>query len=165
MPATCPSHLIIHPPWFCHPYMQPAIQITQFYLRSFIKAPALSPSQVQILSSAPPLYIFKFKIYKEDRQCTYNVTFMRVRETLLPWKSNKYYIFVCACTRENVSNRARVRVCNLTYPACNAHALACHFFCLWFHDIFWHYLIHGSIFGQNLLNTKMCNMIFSTAFV
>jgi hypothetical protein len=33
----------------------------------------------------------------QDRQCTYNVTLRRVRELLLPWKSNEYYIFVCVC--------------------------------------------------------------------
>ena len=32
---------------------------------------------------------------KQYRQCTYNATLKRVHESLLPWKSNKYYIFVC----------------------------------------------------------------------
>ena len=32
-----------------------------------------------------------------DRHCKYNATLRSLRESLLPWKSNKYYIFVCAC--------------------------------------------------------------------
>jgi hypothetical protein len=45
---------------------------------------------------------------KQDRQWTYNVTFRRVRETFVAWKSNEYYIFwVC--------------VCSLSYLACKAH--------------------------------------------
>ena len=32
----------------------------------------------------------------------YNVTLRHVRESLLPWKSNKYYIFVCACACKSV---------------------------------------------------------------
>ena len=39
------------------------------------------------------------------RQCTYNATVRRVCESLLPWNSNKYYIFVCVCVR------ARACVC------------------------------------------------------
>jgi hypothetical protein len=30
-----------------------------------------------------------------ERKCEYNVTLGRIRESLLPWKNNKYYIFVC----------------------------------------------------------------------
>ena len=32
---------------------------------------------------------------KQDMQCTCNVTFRRFRESFLPWKSNKCYIFLC----------------------------------------------------------------------
>jgi hypothetical protein len=32
---------------------------------------------------------------KQDSQCTYNITLRRVCESLLLWKSSKYYIFVC----------------------------------------------------------------------
>jgi hypothetical protein len=42
-----------------------------------------------------------WRTIKQDRQYTYNVTLKRVRESLLLWKSNKYYIFfsvrLCAC--------------------------------------------------------------------
>jgi hypothetical protein len=27
----------------------------------------------------------------------YNVVLRRIQEKLLPWKSNKYYIFLCVC--------------------------------------------------------------------
>jgi hypothetical protein len=32
---------------------------------------------------------------KQERQCTCNVRLERVRESVLPWKINKDYIFVC----------------------------------------------------------------------
>jgi hypothetical protein len=34
---------------------------------------------------------------KQDRQWTYNVTFRRICEKLLPWKSNKHYTYICVC--------------------------------------------------------------------
>jgi hypothetical protein len=34
---------------------------------------------------------------KQDRQCTYNVTLRRVRESPLPWKSSIMYFCVCVC--------------------------------------------------------------------
>jgi hypothetical protein len=44
---------------------------------------------------------FVLKVYAESsrttRMCTYNVISRRVRESLLPWTSNKHYIFVCVC--------------------------------------------------------------------
>ena len=57
---------------------------------------------------------------KQDKQCTYNVTLTRVRESLLPWKSNKYYVFVCVCGRVGVC--MRMRACSLVYTACNGYA-------------------------------------------
>ena len=53
--------------------------------------------------------------------------------------------WVCGCTRA-------VRACSCTYPACNTHH---HIICgFWFHHIFRHYFIHGTIFGKYLLNIK-----------
>ena len=46
-------------------------------------------------------------ILQQDRQCTYNLTKRRFRESLLTRKSNKYYIFLCVC----VCMCARVRAC------------------------------------------------------
>ena len=34
---------------------------------------------------------------EQDRRCTYNVTLRCVPDSLLSWKSNEYYIFVCEC--------------------------------------------------------------------
>ena len=50
---------------------------------------------------------------EQDRQCTYNVTMRRVRKSLLPWKSNKYDIFLCVCV-------VCLHACSLTNPAFNA---------------------------------------------
>jgi hypothetical protein len=56
-------------------------------------------------------------------------------ELLLPWKSKKYYIFVCI------------------YPVC--YAKAPYFMRpLWFYNIFRHYLINSTIFGKKSLNIK-----------
>jgi hypothetical protein len=51
------------------------------------------------------------KLHLKDRQCTYDVTLRRVRESLLPWKSNKYYVFrLCKCLCVCLGARARGRV-------------------------------------------------------
>jgi hypothetical protein len=64
---------------------------------------------------------FSFIQKQHDSQCTYNVTLRRVRKSFVPWKGNKYYIFVymCALTRVRDCARKRVRVCSLAYPTCN----------------------------------------------
>ena len=72
-----------------------------------------------------------------------NVILRRFRKSLLPWESNKYYIFVCVCVC--VSARACLRVleivgvcmrvcmrvcaCSLAYPACNSYAPCCDVIC------------------------------------
>ena len=43
-----------------------------------------------------------------SRQCTYNVILTRVHESLLPRKSNKYYIFVCVRVCSSVPRRVHV---------------------------------------------------------
>ena len=64
-----------------------------------------------------PVLVNKYSFNK-----TYKVTMRRVRESLLPWKSNKYYIFVCVCVRARafVHFPGRVRACSLAYPVCNS---------------------------------------------
>ena len=49
----------------------------------------------------------------QDTQCTYKVMLRRVYESLLSWKSNNYYIFLCVCTRvrANALMRACMRAC------------------------------------------------------
>ena len=48
---------------------------------------------------------------QQDRQCTYNVTLRRFRESLLPWKSNKYYILMCACVLARLGEWACACAC------------------------------------------------------
>jgi hypothetical protein len=56
------------------------------------------------------MYITKpLNVHNEATQCTICVILRRVREPLLLWRNNIYYIF-------------SVRVCSLSYPACRAHA-------------------------------------------
>ena len=62
-------------------------------------------------------------------------------ETLLQWKSNKYYIFwVCVCSHG--------------HSAWNVHAPYCHLWPAWLHNIFLLYLINSTIFDKNFLNIK-----------
>jgi hypothetical protein len=97
---------------------------------------------------------------REVRQCTYNVTMRRVRETLLSWKSSKLCLSVCVQVLEYVrvwGASERKRVYSLAYPACNAYAPYCDVICSpWGSTkFFWHYLTKGAIFGKKkLLNIK-----------
>jgi hypothetical protein len=91
----------------------------------------------------------------------------RVCESILLWKSNKYYIFVCVCLCARarafwrVPGRVGVCICvhahRLAYPAYEAYAPCCDVICgrSGLHHIFRH-LINGTIFGKKkkLLNTK-----------
>jgi len=68
-------------------------------------------------------------------------------QSMLQWKSGKYYVFwVC--------------VCSLGYSACNAHTPYYHLWPAPLYNIFPHYLINGTIFGEKLLNIK-CVFWFS----
>ena len=62
---------------------------------------------------------------------TYFWTNTNGKKLFLPWKSNKYYIFLCVCVcvcggEVMVPRRMGVcicvRTCRLAYPPCNAHA-------------------------------------------
>jgi hypothetical protein len=62
-------------------------------------------------------------------------------QPLLQWKSNEYYT-TCVC------------ICNLRYPACNAHWPYYHLWPVLLYNIFPHYLIKSRIFENMLLNIK-----------
>ena len=110
-----------------------------------------------------------------NRQCTYNVTLRRVRESLLQWKSNKYYILdcVCACVRAcmwvpgRVCVCMRISACSLANPACNAYAPYCDVIRglpLEFTTFFW--IISKTVpFKKKGIQHKMCVCSFSTHFV
>ena len=75
-------------------------------------------------------------------------------QPLLQWKSNKYYIF-------------QVCVCSLRFPGCNVHVPYCHLRPVQLYYIFPSYLINVTIFKKkkNVIERKMCVLIFSTTFV
>ena len=54
----------------------------------------------------------------------------------------------------------------LTHPASNAHAPYC-LRPLWFHQMFLHYLINGTIFwrGEGGAEHEMCVLIFPTTLI
>ena len=100
-------------------------------------------------------------LVKKKKAGNVRITFIEARSRpLLSWKSNNYYIFfrVCVCAR--VYAWVRVNGCPGAW-ACAAlliqHATrmrSSHLWPLWFHHIFRHYLINGTIFGKKLLNIK-----------
>ena len=55
----------------------------------------------------------------------------------------------------------------LRYPTCNAHAPYCHLWSLWLYCLFPHYLINGTIFGnqKKKIKHKIRILIFYTVFV
>jgi hypothetical protein len=93
----------------------------------------------------------KKTLTQRDRQCTYDVTWRRVRAAIVAVEEQYYIFWVC--------------LCSLRYPACNAHASYFHLWPVRLYYIFPR-LVNGTIFGKKkkLLNTK-CVWIFSTNFV
>ena len=59
------------------------------------------------------------------------------------------FVGVCACTRMRVA--CMQRTCARLY---------CHMWPFWFHYIFRHYFINGTIFGKNAIERKMFILIF-----
>ena len=79
----------------------------------------------------------------KTRILQYNIKRRCVRETIVSWKSNEYYItWVC--------------VCSIRYPAYIAQAPYCHLWPARFYNIFPHYLINSVIFGKKSIEHKMC---------
>ena len=92
-------------------------------------------------------YKWLSRIIRQDRRCTYNLTWCAFVQLSLQWKNNKYYIFwVC--------------ICSLSYTARNAHAPCCHLWPVPLYNILPHYLIKGTIFEKQLQNIK-CVLLFS----
>jgi len=86
------------------------------------------------------------------RQCRYYVT-VRVHATIV------------VVEKQRVLQNLSVCVCSLRYPACNAHAPYCHLWPAPLYNIFPHYLINGTIFGEKVAEHKMCVLIYCTTFV
>ena len=104
-------------------------------------------------------------IQDADRQRTHNVTQSRFRKALLPWKRNKYYIFVCARASASVCVCPGAWACASMQSCLSSEQIICailwgHLWLLWFHHIFLRYLINFIIFEKKLLNTK-CVFWFS----
>ena len=110
------------------------------------------------------------RITVQDRQCTYNATLGSVRESLLPWRSDKYHILVrvCAggggCVRVVAQARGCARVALLIQQEKRMHhivsyvaSLAQPHFSTWSHK-------QHDFRGKKLLNIK-CVTIFSTTLV
>ena len=94
----------------------------------------------------------------------YNVTIRRIRELLLPWESNKYYVLVCdrACARARARVHA-VRACSLAYTASNAYAPCCDVICGPSGSIILFDIISQTArFLTNVIEYKTRILIFST---
>ena len=112
---------------------------------------------------------------KQDRQCMYNVTLRRVREPLLMWKSNKYFLLlsvcvracVCACAGVRVGTRARWRVHEalLILQATLTHHAVTSFMAPPYPPHFSTLSPKRCDFRKNVIQYKICVLIFSIAFV
>ena len=100
---------------------------------------------------------FNFRLFRDERQCEYDVILRRVQKTVVTWKSDKCYTFLCVCARACVCGWTDADVClhacSLTNPACNAPPY-CHLRPLWRHHVFRHYFLNGTIFAEKLWNVK-----------
>ena len=87
---------------------------------------------------------------EQDRRSTYNVALTRVRATTV------------VVEKQRVLHNKSVCICNLRYPACNAHVPYCHQWSAQLYSIFPHYLIDGTIIEEKkkLLDTN-CVFWFS----
>ena len=101
--------------------------------------------------------------YKQDRQCTHNVTLRRVHESCRGKAIRVTHFSLYAHAGECMCVRACgcTGACSLTYTARNVHEPYC-LRPLWLHHIFPHYLINGTTFGEKkkFLNMK-CVLWFS----
>jgi hypothetical protein len=104
-------------------------------------------------------------ILKQYRQCTYNITLRRIREILLPWESNKYYICVQGGARACVCRSACLQVALLIQHGTRMrHIVTSSVTCLAppYFSTFSH-IRHD--FRKKVTEHKMCVLIFSTTFV
>ena len=62
------------------------------------------------------LYVVESYYVKQEGESTYNVTLRRVRVIFLSWKSNKYYLLVCACVHVGTRERGRVPAHTCMWP-------------------------------------------------
>ena len=69
-------------------------------------------------------------------------------EPLLPWKSDNFAYSECVCSVSNAHEPGYIAVCPLGL-----------------YSIFPRYVISDTIFGQKVVELKMCVFIFSTTFV
>jgi hypothetical protein len=99
----------------------------------------------------------------QDRQCTCNVTMRSARESLLPWKSNKYYMCVCVCVRArgHAGTYARVALLSSMQRVCTMSSfvasLAPQHFSKFSHK--------RHEFREKGTEHKTCVLIFSATFI
>ena len=85
---------------------------------------------------------------RQAMYCTYNVTLRRVRATIF------------AVEKQKVLHIPWVSVCDVRYPAWNAHA-PYYLRPLRLYNIFPHYLTNGTIFGKKKSLNIKCVVLFS----
>jgi hypothetical protein len=112
---------------------------------------------------------------KLERQCTYNVTFRRVRESLLPWKSMKCYFWsvcawlsvrACMSVPGQVGVCMQISACSLANPAVTRMRHVVTSFVAPRSPLYFSTLSHiWCDFRKNVIEYKMCGLIFSTSFV
>jgi hypothetical protein len=107
--------------------------------------------------------------YLRRTRATMYVTVRRVRESLLPWKSNKYYLLVCVCVRacRYLGVCMRISACSLANPACNAYVPYCDVICgPSISTTFFNIISYTVCFSKKkVIERKICVLIFSITFV
>jgi hypothetical protein len=108
---------------------------------------------LQLSSGSTVMWLVVDCNIQQDRQCTYNVALRRVCAT------------TDAVEKQWVLHNLSLCNCTFRYPACNVHVPYCHLWPALLHNVFPHYLINGTIFGEKATKHRMCVLIYSTTFV
>ena len=69
-------------------------------------------------------------------------------------------MFNHCCGEKAINDTYSVCVCSLRYPACSAHVPYCHLWPAQLYIIFPHSVINGTIFKKNVIENKVCVLIF-----
>jgi len=90
------------------------------------------------------------------------------RQAICEWRNNEARSCNHCCSGKAMNITQPVCVCDLSYPAYNAHPPYCHLWPAPLYSIFPRYLTHDMIFEKKLLNTKCSfslQLLFETLLI
>ena len=116
--------------------------ISSFFQQSYLRRKVFVTTQ-NIISNNILIFLSSLSSwFKQDRQCTYNVTVRHFRAITV------------AVERKWISHNLCVYLQPYKYPARNGHAPSCHLWPTPLYNIFPRDLINGTIFKKMLQNIK-----------